>query len=127
MSSPRGHRTPAREDAPTPRRSGRNAGQSPQGNGTPRQGNRTPRQGNRTPRGQRTPAREDAINSPRRSPRTPRRGLPTPSRTDSTIDTPMRWGGARREVNGENEIPASPAHSAVVSPPGGKLIFFILF
>lgn len=89
-----GSRTPRGDDAPTPRRA------RGEGNQTPRQGNRTPARDDpsRTPRHQRTPATNDAI------------------------DTPMRWGGPRRPLDGENEIPASPAHSLGASSPGGGII-----
>ncbi|XP_063905700.1 DNA replication licensing factor MCM4 [Zophobas morio] len=101
MPSPAPHRTPRAnrldEDAPTPRARRQAGGQ--------------------TPRGHRTPARED----PPTPSRTPRRGQATPARSD-TIDTPMRWGAALRDVDGDGDIPASPAQSMPASSPAAGLM-----
>lgn len=103
MSSPAPHRTPRGnrdDDAPTPRRRRSAGGQ--------------------TPRGHRTPARDD----PPTPSRTPRRNQPTPARSD-TIDTPMRWGGARRDLDGDpGEIPSSPAQSMGAASPGNRSSYF---
>lgn len=93
-----GARTPAREEVPL----------------TPT--SRTPRRGAATPRREASPARSTA------SVRTPRRTQATPAKSVSTVDTPMRWGGPRGDINGQREIPASPAHSlAPTSPSAGIL------
>lgn len=89
-----GARTPAREELPL----------------TP---SRTPRRGATTPRREVSPAKSTSS-----SVRTPRRTQATPAKSVSTVDTPMRWGGHRADVNGQQEIPASPAHSLDPTSPG---------
>lgn len=108
-----GSQTPTREDAPA----------------TPT--TRTPQRTTRTPRRETSPSRSTTSSSrtPRRevsparsttsSTRTPRKTQATPAKSvTSTVDTPMRWGEPRRDIDGQREIPASPAHSLAPTSPG---------
>lgn len=66
-----------------------------------------------------TPRREvSPSKSSTSSVRTPRKTQATPAKSVSTVDTPMRWGGPRTDINGQREIPASPAHSLAPTSPG---------
>lgn len=105
--------------AETPRRRARNM----EGTRTPRReevpltpSSRTPRRTAATPRRDISPARSTSS-----SIRTPRKSQPTPAKSVSTVDTPMRWGGHRSDLNGQREIPASPAHSMDPTSPGTGL------
>ncbi|XP_072389087.1 DNA replication licensing factor MCM4 [Diabrotica undecimpunctata] len=128
---------PSQDGSRTPRRSARNPGsQTPTRNeesNTPsRRGNATPRReelpttdGSRTPsrRGNATPRREDPspAKSTTSSVRTPRRGRNTPAKSISTVDTPMRFGAPRNDIDAQSEIPSSPAHSLAPTSPGTGL------
>ncbi|KAH1007357.1 hypothetical protein HUJ04_004602 [Dendroctonus ponderosae] len=108
MPSPRseGSRTPRREVARTARAPG-----TPSSDGS-----RTPRSaaGSRTPRhGSRTPSRGEIPETPSKSPR-----RQTPAKS---VDTPMRYGIRKGSIDGEQEIPASPAHSQAPTSPGPGL------
>ncbi|XP_023017917.2 disc proliferation abnormal [Leptinotarsa decemlineata] len=113
------------DDVPsTPRRAGsRTPARMADGSRTP--GREPPLTPRRTPRrGAATPRRDDS--SPTRSvassTRTPRKGRPTPAKSvSSAVDTPMRWGGPRNDIDGQSEIPSSPAHSIAPTSPGTGL------
>ncbi|XP_060524654.1 DNA replication licensing factor MCM4 [Cylas formicarius] len=106
-----GNRTPQPEGSQTP----------PTDRGTPHtERSRTPHAGN--------------IRSPLHAPVTPSRAVrSTPSKTPrklattpaksvgSSVDTPLRWGVPRRNIQGENEVPPSPAHSIAPTSPGTGL------
>lgn len=101
MSSPRGSRTPRRDEPETPRRSGRGATtpardvpETPPARGTPRRGRNS----------QATPAKSTTSNN-------------------DEISTPMRQGPPM-SVNGGSDVPpTSPAPSMVpTSPAAGKAI-----
>lgn len=101
--------------ASTPRRSGRNM----EGARTPAREDIPPTPTTRTPRRTAaTPRREGSPTGSSTSFRTPRKSQPTPAKSVSTVDTPMRWGGPRGDINGQREIPASPAHSLAPTSPG---------
>uniref|UniRef100_A0A1Y1KIS5 DNA replication licensing factor MCM4 n=2 Tax=Photinus pyralis TaxID=7054 RepID=A0A1Y1KIS5_PHOPY len=116
MPSPRGSRTPAREDG----------SRTPRGHRTPRREDAstpapdTPSQ--RLRRGLRTPRGDDNTASPastRGSPaRTPRRTRATPAKSiASDVSTPMRWG-----TNGHQELHStSPGPSIIPSSPNVAL------
>ncbi|CAH1110040.1 unnamed protein product [Psylliodes chrysocephalus] len=119
---------PSEDGSKTPRRSSRN----PEGSRTPSrnpEGSRTPSRvqtpSARTPsrRGNATPRREDAspAKSIASSTRTPRKGRNTPAKSVSTVDTPMRFGVPRNDIDGQSEIPSSPAHSLAPTSPGTGL------
>lgn len=106
---------PSEDGSRTPRRSGRNAEDS-----------RTPRkEAAQTPsrRGNATPSREEPspAKSTTSSTRTPRKGRNTPAKSVSTVDTPMRFGAPRNDIDGQAEIPSSPAHSIAPTSPGTGL------
>lgn len=120
---------PSEDGSKTPRRSSRN----PEGSRTPSrnpEGSRTPSRvqtpSARTPsrRGNATPRREDAspAKSIASSTRTPRKGRNTPAKSVSTVDTPMRFGVPRNDIDGQSEIPSSPAHSLAPTSPGTGLL-----
>ncbi|KAJ8935380.1 hypothetical protein NQ314_012791 [Rhamnusium bicolor] len=121
MPSPTGNRTPRKEAPGTPRRTARRT----DGSATPARDEipetptaRTPRRVSATPRREISPAK--SVSS---STRTPRKSQATPAKSiSSTVDTPMRWGGSRRDLDGgQSEIPASPAHSLAPTSPGTAL------
>ncbi|XP_057656473.1 DNA replication licensing factor MCM4 [Diorhabda carinulata] len=106
---------PSEDGSRTPRRSGRNV-----------EGSRTPRREiAQTPsrRGNATPRREEPspAKSTTSSNRSPRKGRNTPAKSVSTVDTPMRFGVPRNDIDGQAEIPSSPAHSIAPTSPGTGL------
>lgn len=121
--------SPIPEGSRTPRR---RPSSSTDGSRTPRgAGKHTPiefypsyykqfQKGSRTPRhrGGQTPSREQEI--PETPSKTPRKNTPAKS-IASSLDTPLRYGAPRRAIEGEQEIPASPAHSLAPTSPGTAL------